>query len=159
MTTATMEEPAVQPSAGPAAGAVTVRHIRRFDRQTRALHVVIMVTFLLLAATGMPILRGRAFDDSDRSGSPLVAIVNQTFVRVNLAGREPVGSRLRILDPACGDGTLLDAAADMFAASRPHLEIELLGFDTDSSAVARAKQLLERWHPHGGVRVSVADFL
>jgi len=35
---------------------VTVRHIQRFDRRTRALHVVIMVTFLLLAATGMPIL-------------------------------------------------------------------------------------------------------
>ena len=31
-------------------------HIRRFDTATRRLHVVVMVTFLLLAATGMPIL-------------------------------------------------------------------------------------------------------
>ena len=31
-------------------------HIQRFDAATRWLHVVIMVTFLLLAATGMPIL-------------------------------------------------------------------------------------------------------
>jgi cytochrome b subunit of formate dehydrogenase len=32
------------------------RHIQRFDRGTRVLHIVVMVTFLLLAATGMPIL-------------------------------------------------------------------------------------------------------
>ena len=56
MTTATMERAAVQSSPEPAAGAVTARHIQRFDRSTRALHVVIMVTFLLLAATDMPIL-------------------------------------------------------------------------------------------------------
>jgi cytochrome b subunit of formate dehydrogenase len=31
-------------------------HLQRFDRQTRALHVVIMVTFLGLSATGMPLL-------------------------------------------------------------------------------------------------------
>jgi cytochrome b subunit of formate dehydrogenase len=56
MTTATMERAAVQSSTAAAPGAVTARHIQRFDRSTRALHVVIMVTFLLLAATGMPIL-------------------------------------------------------------------------------------------------------
>jgi len=56
MTTATIERPAVHSSPAPVAGAATVRHIQRFDRPTRVLHVVIMVTFLLLAATGMPIL-------------------------------------------------------------------------------------------------------
>jgi cytochrome b subunit of formate dehydrogenase len=33
-----------------------VRYVQRFDRPTRGLHVVIMVTFLGLAATGMPLL-------------------------------------------------------------------------------------------------------
>jgi cytochrome b subunit of formate dehydrogenase len=33
-----------------------VHYVQRFDRSTRALHVVIMVTFLGLAATGMPLL-------------------------------------------------------------------------------------------------------
>lgn len=56
MTTLTVERPAVQSAADGARGTATVRHIQRFDRPTRALHVVIMVTFLLLAATGMPIL-------------------------------------------------------------------------------------------------------
>jgi cytochrome b subunit of formate dehydrogenase len=31
-------------------------HIRRFDRPTRLLHIVVMVTFLGLAATGLPLL-------------------------------------------------------------------------------------------------------
>jgi cytochrome b subunit of formate dehydrogenase len=56
MTTATMTRPAEQSESGSAPGVTTARHIQRFDRSTRALHVVIMVTFLLLAATGMPIL-------------------------------------------------------------------------------------------------------
>ena len=35
-------------------------HLMRFDRATRWLHVVIMVTFLGLAATGMPLLFSEA---------------------------------------------------------------------------------------------------
>jgi cytochrome b subunit of formate dehydrogenase len=35
-------------------------HIQRFDRKTRLLHVVVMVTFLGLAATGMPLLFSEA---------------------------------------------------------------------------------------------------
>jgi cytochrome b subunit of formate dehydrogenase len=42
------------------AGRPPARHIQRFDRATRRLHVVIMVTFLLLAATGLPILFSEA---------------------------------------------------------------------------------------------------
>jgi cytochrome b subunit of formate dehydrogenase len=32
------------------------RHVRRFDSQTRALHIVVMTTFLVLSATGIPLL-------------------------------------------------------------------------------------------------------
>ena len=39
-------------------GAVT--HILRFDRQTRLMHIVIMVTFLGLSATGLPLLFSEA---------------------------------------------------------------------------------------------------
>jgi SAM-dependent methyltransferase len=81
------------------------------------------------------------------------------FLAQRIGGRIDVGSRLRVLDPACGDGTLLDAAAHMLMTRRDQLELELLGFDTDARAVARAQQLLERWHSHGRVSVSRADFL
>jgi len=36
------------------------KHIVRFDRKTRMLHIVVMVTFLGLAATGMPLLFSEA---------------------------------------------------------------------------------------------------
>jgi cytochrome b subunit of formate dehydrogenase len=55
MTAAALEPKHVdspQPPVGPAAPA----HVLRFDRRTRLLHVVVMVTFLGLAATGMPLL-------------------------------------------------------------------------------------------------------
>jgi cytochrome b subunit of formate dehydrogenase len=50
--------PAPPPSAAPL-------HIRRFDAKTRALHVIVMTTFLGLAATGMPLL----FNDAPWAGA------------------------------------------------------------------------------------------
>ena len=58
MSTLTVE-PAATPSrltlAPPALG-----HVRRFDGKTRALHVVVMTTFLVLSASGIPLLFSEA---------------------------------------------------------------------------------------------------
>ena len=43
---------------------------------------------------GAPILAGRGFDQRDGRGSPLVAVVNETFARVFIRGRNPVGESL-----------------------------------------------------------------
>jgi cytochrome b subunit of formate dehydrogenase len=58
MTTATPEAPAAAASADPRTSAtpVTPARVRRFDAKARALHVVVMTTFLGLSATGMPLL-------------------------------------------------------------------------------------------------------
>lgn len=60
MTTTVLERPAdasASRGTAPNAGAPGVpTHVMRFDRKTRALHIVIMVTFLGLSATGMPLL-------------------------------------------------------------------------------------------------------
>ncbi len=45
-------------------------------------------------ALRLPIVRGRAFGADDRPGRPLVAIVNETFARRYLAGRDAIGARL-----------------------------------------------------------------
>jgi putative ABC transport system permease protein len=45
---------------------------------------------------GIPLLRGRDFNDHDRGGSPLVAIVNEAFARRYLAGQQPIGQTLRV---------------------------------------------------------------
>ena len=39
----------------------------------------------------IPLLAGRGFDERDRKGAPLVAIVNEAWARVNVGGRNPTG--------------------------------------------------------------------
>ena len=59
MTSTIAEPPAMTvtaPNAGPVAASHRSTHVLRFDRPTLALHIVVMVTFLGLAATGMPLL-------------------------------------------------------------------------------------------------------
>jgi predicted lysophospholipase L1 biosynthesis ABC-type transport system permease subunit len=45
---------------------------------------------------GIPLLSGRDFNDRDRVGSPLVAIVNEAFTRRYLPGQQPIGQTLRV---------------------------------------------------------------
>jgi cytochrome b subunit of formate dehydrogenase len=61
MTTVMLEYPEARvPRASPPAPAPLPPHVRRFDARTRWLHVVTMVTFLGLAATGLPLLFSEA---------------------------------------------------------------------------------------------------
>jgi putative ABC transport system permease protein len=46
------------------------------------------------ATFGTPIVRGRDIDDGDRSSSPIVALVNEAFVRAYLPGVDPIGHRI-----------------------------------------------------------------
>jgi predicted permease len=49
---------------------------------------------------GIPVLRGRDFSDADRSGSPAVVIVDETFVKNFKLGNDAVGKHIGV-----GDGT------------------------------------------------------
>lgn len=51
----------------------------------------------------MPIVRGRFFAPDDRSGAPLVAIVNETAARALFPGQDPIGKRF-----SCCDGSPTD---------------------------------------------------
>ena len=42
----------------------------------------------------IPLLQGRAFDSTDRTDSPLVAIVNQSFVHTYFPDKNPLGERI-----------------------------------------------------------------
>lgn len=48
-----------------------------------------------LRAMGIPLVRGRDFDDRDRPGTPAVAIVTQSMARALWPGIDPVGQRFR----------------------------------------------------------------
>jgi predicted permease len=43
---------------------------------------------------GTPLLRGRAFSERDRAGSPLVALVTQSFARKFFGDADPIGKRI-----------------------------------------------------------------
>jgi predicted permease len=45
---------------------------------------------------GMQLLRGRGFNDSDREGTPRVAVVNETLARERFGGAEALGRRLAL---------------------------------------------------------------
>ncbi len=49
------------------------------------------------ATMGIPLKRGRVFTDADRTGRPLVAIVDETLARMHFGdGRNPIGQQVRI---------------------------------------------------------------
>jgi cytochrome b subunit of formate dehydrogenase len=61
MTNAVLDSPPIGPAPPPEDGPRQAPpHIRRFDRPTRLLHVVVMATFLGLSATGLPLLFSEA---------------------------------------------------------------------------------------------------
>lgn len=81
------------------------------------------------ATVGIPILRGRAFQASDLTGSAAVAVVNETLARRLLPGRNPIGQQLRIdeeTEPVEIVGIARDAKyLNLQEASRPLLYLPL----------------------------------
>jgi putative ABC transport system permease protein len=45
---------------------------------------------------GIPVLRGRAFDERDREGQPGVVIVGESLARREWPGQDPIGKRLKL---------------------------------------------------------------
>ena len=56
-----------------------------------------------LRAMGTPLLAGRDFTESDNERGPLVAIVNESFARQFLTGRNPIGERFFRAGPRSGE--------------------------------------------------------
>ena len=54
-----------------------------------------LVSFEYFETLGQSVIRGRDFDERDRRGRPLVAIVNETFVERYFDGRNAIGRRFR----------------------------------------------------------------
>jgi putative ABC transport system permease protein len=46
-----------------------------------------------LPSMGIPLVKGRGFDSSDRENSPLVAIINETAAKTFWPGEDPIGKR------------------------------------------------------------------
>ena len=51
----------------------------------------------------IPILAGRDFAESDRPGSPAVAVINEVFAKANFGDRNPLGQHLTLREAGEGD--------------------------------------------------------
>ncbi|HEY8256071.1 MAG TPA: ABC transporter permease [Gemmatimonadales bacterium] len=49
---------------------------------------------------GIPLVRGRAYDDGDREGANAVAVISRSMAERYWPGRDPLGSRITLEDPA-----------------------------------------------------------
>ncbi|HEV2296968.1 MAG TPA: ABC transporter permease [Candidatus Acidoferrales bacterium] len=103
----------------PMNGATDGTRIRFSDRpgstgpdSPRADYIVVSPGYF--SAVGTPILRGRAFVDSDTANSMPVAIVSATFVKKYWPdGQDPVGKQIAPKDPAYPLATIVGIAADV----------------------------------------------
>src|SRR5262249_34486691 len=65
---------------------------------------------------GIPVLRGRAFDDADRENRPLVAVVSQSAAQTFWPGRDPIGEHFQINVPG-PDIAVVGIVGDVHSAS------------------------------------------
>lgn len=61
---------------------------------------------------GLPLLKGRDIEATDEDGTPMVAIVNESFVRRYLDGREPLGRRVHMVEQRA-DFTIVGVVRDV----------------------------------------------
>lgn len=66
-------------------------------------------------ALGVPLRAGRFFNDGDRAGTPLVALVNEATVRIIWNGQDPIGKRVRManMDGITDYATVIGVVADI----------------------------------------------
>jgi putative ABC transport system permease protein len=64
------------------------------ERAPRAGDILISADYF--AAMGIPLVRGRTFNDHDTGGSTPVAIVSETLARQVFPGEDPIGRRIRL---------------------------------------------------------------
>ncbi|HLY61680.1 MAG TPA: ABC transporter permease [Terriglobia bacterium] len=71
-------------------------------------------------ALGIPMQRGRDFNDGDGSGKPLVAVVNEALVRKSLPGRNPVGRTVYCLFDSAQPMTIIGVTGDVRERGQAH---------------------------------------
>jgi putative ABC transport system permease protein len=99
---------------------------------------------------GIPLLRGRPFDDQDRPRAPLVAILNQSAVRRFWPDRDPLGERISLGNPGRWmaivgvvgdvkhDGLEVDAEPEVYLPLTQEFSSLGSGFARGLSVVVRA---------------------
>ncbi len=85
----------------------TIVGIGKTDFKNTGVHAVSPGFF---CALGIPVRRGRLLDRRDRPGTPHVAVVSEEFVRLYIAGEEPLGKKFAL---GLGDWSSGDEMAEI----------------------------------------------
>ncbi|MBO0860348.1 MAG: ABC transporter permease [Chloracidobacterium sp.] len=120
------------------------------DRQPLALANSVSPDYL--AVMGIPLLKGRFFDDHDRLGSELVVVIDDVLAERAFGAQDPIGKYIWIPDsPFSSDNKSPDAARIVGVARH----VRYWGFAGDDQAQVRAQfyypfaqvadQFLRRW--------------
>src|SRR6185295_2095136 len=67
--------------------------------QSAPVGLVVMVSDAFFKALGVPLVRGRVFDERDEEKAPPVVIVNDALAKKYFAGVDPIGRRFKIGGP------------------------------------------------------------
>lgn len=94
------------------------------------------------------------------SGATYTPVDLATFVadQIIQAASLPKSGNIRVLDPACGDGALLDALIKRLPPAA-RKRVEVVGYDTDHEAIQIASQRLRQDFPTLNMRLEQKNFL
>ena len=85
------------PATGPGTVTLQVKGQQDLPSNQRLTALDVVVTADYFRATGkIPLLRGRAFAETDNANTPRVILVNQEFVHRYLRDQEPLGKQIRL---------------------------------------------------------------
>jgi hypothetical protein len=122
-----------------------------------------MMTMSSRREIGTPLTKHPRYSQVDQQKSagatytplPFAEFVANEMIRI---ASLPSRKTIRILDPAVGDGALLDALIKCLPAAA-RKRVEVLGYDTDPAAIEIASQRLQRDFPEMEIRLEEKDFL
>lgn len=76
-----------------------------------------------LESIGVPIIRGRDFSDQDMASSPLVAVVNEAFVKRFYPNQDPIGQHFGIDDPKYSGSFQIVGVFKDFKINQPYRDV------------------------------------
>jgi putative ABC transport system permease protein len=84
------------PTTGPDSVTLQIKGQPELPANQRLHALDVVVTSDYFRATGIPLLRGRAFSETDNAAAPRVVLVNQEFVHRHLKDAEPLGQQIQL---------------------------------------------------------------
>jgi putative ABC transport system permease protein len=119
-----------------------------------------LVTPSYFSAIGIPLLKGRVFNDSDDTQHPISILINETLAKRFFPGEDPLGKRLIVMDDKPHEIIGVVGDARQWGLERPadpeiYVSYAQIGFGSETTLVVRAN--LEPSSLSEGVRGAITE--